>query len=98
MSACATCQKPIENEAFSGILCQSCYAEEQKKVDASSGGLLSKIPLAIVVGSIPFVASFRTSSTTSQTVNGEVVEHTVRSMDYVALALGPVAILLGIVA
>lgn len=96
MTACAVCGAVVENEAQSGVLCQSCFSSEQDAPKRS--GLLSKIPIALFISFVPFCASYRTTQSSTSTVNGEVVASNVETMDYIALALGPVAIVLGLVA
>ncbi len=96
MSACVMCQRPVENEASTGAVCRSCFdAEHVSSADARTSWF-SKIPVALIVAFMPFVATFRTSSSTTTTVNGEVVASSGTSIDYVAVALGPLAILLAL--
>jgi len=98
MAACAKCGKAVENEAFSGVFCQSCFEAEQSADAAARGGFLSKVPLSIAVAIVPFFVKFGSSSTSSTMVNGQVVAQSSHSINYVAIALGPLAIVLGIAA
>jgi hypothetical protein len=98
MSACTKCSKPIENEAFTGVLCQQCYAAQERQNNATRRGLLEKIPIPLVVGLVPFFVSYRVTHSTSLNLNGLVLEDASDSIDYVAVALGPLALILGILA
>lgn len=96
MNACAICGQPIENESYSGVTCQRCFDAEAGRPTGQSS-FLSKVPVAIAVGLIPFVIGFRSSDSSSSSVDGVVVASSSHSIDYVAVTLGPVAAVLGLI-
>lgn len=97
MTACVMCSKPVENEASTGAVCRACFDSEQEASGAARTSFLSRVPLPLFVACLPFVISFRTSRSSSSTHDG-VIESTTSFIDYVAITLGPLAVLMGLYA
>lgn len=97
MTTCVMCSKPVENSASTGVVCRSCFDAEQTTSNTARTSFLSKVPIALFVALLPFIVSFRTSSSSTETDNG-VTTISGTSTDYIAVALGPLAILLGLIA
>lgn len=102
MDSCTVCGKQLDKSQLlftaSGLVCEPCNFEQESVAPEKA---LTPIGIGgLVVGLIPFVISFRQSSSTSVTVTTEGVEQTVSesgsSFDYVALPAGALAIVLGV--
>lgn len=96
--ACIQCGAPVENEAVTGTICLACSNKASGLDDALAPkvGTPAKAGLALAV--VPFVVSYRQTSSSEVKVNGRVVESTKSGLDYVALPVGVIGAVLGLVA
>lgn len=88
MGSCKVCGGVLTHEAYSGTMCWPC-AEVHAEKPPSAFNLLARRDLprvAMIVACLPFALHFSITQT--------FVDH-VEHLDYVALLLGPVAVVLG---
>ena len=98
MSACIQCGNPVENEAVTGAICLACSNKASGLDDALAPKVTGPAKIALGLAVVPFVISFRSGSSSQVRVNGQVVEKSENHIDYVALPVGALVLVLGIFA
>jgi hypothetical protein len=99
MQNCQTCGKAIDGGEVmytpdAKVVCPGCFDKVDVAATAARGSGIGLVGAGVIAGVIPFFVHVSESS--SVMVNGEVVSAT--SRDYIALACGVVAALLGAMA
>lgn len=97
---CTRCAKVVSGSdrmtGPDGPVCVSCHLEAETSERAKPKVTLGVI--ALVAALVPFVLSFRTTSSSSLTIDGVTQDVSSRAIDYVACAGGGLAIGMAVVA
>jgi hypothetical protein len=97
--SCIQCGSAVENPQQTGVLCAGCSARADASEEVAAIQRVDRVATAaLVIGCLPFVATFRKSSSSSVTINGQKVESRQNAIDYVAVSAGALAALLALVA